>query len=583
MATDLSSIWLQTANPTSTNPSAVSRREQESRSQEIDWDDESGYQTSELDDDEEDDISLGQLTSLLVPILIPLVARAIGRYVTLRLLKVHVFGIKNTFFLSSLFKMHNLTTTSRRTFSTTRRVLGNYWDTLALDEKERSLLAQQKHQQNRSTKPNQPSLFQSPSSLAHLPSPPTNARLSARTFIHNSLYNPNYGYFSKNARIFSLQSEQGVEFPKLRDNLAFMNHVADLYEDFEKEGELDETMRQVWHTPTELFKPHYGNALANYIIKQHNKSETPAKPLKIYEIGAGNGTLARNILDFIQSRHPDLYARTEYTIIEISSKLAEGQTRRLQSGNEVVAKLGTGKRAHNVKIVNQSIFEYEGVVRDPCFVIAMEVIDNFSHDVVRYTTDTGTPVQGIVLVDEDGDYQEAFEPVSDPLIQRYLTLRDSWSKGKRPAVLAHPAWRSIRNMLPFSSNLTEREFLPTMNMLFLEKLHKNFPNHRLLLSDFDYLPDTVQGHTAPVVQTRYKGTMVPCSTYLVQPGWFDIFFPTNFEDMAKMYKSVSGRDAVVITQRDFLVENVVDVEGVRTGSGEVPMFDFYKNFKFIVS
>ncbi|KAJ3075947.1 hypothetical protein HDU99_001444 [Rhizoclosmatium hyalinum] len=362
-----------------------------------------------------------------------------------------------------------------------------------------------------------------------------------------------------------------------------MNHVADLYEDFEKEGELDETMRQVWHTPTELFKPHYGNALANYIIKQHNTSETPAKPLKIYEIGAGNGTLARNILDFIQSRHPDLYARTEYTIIEISSKLAEGQTRRLQSGNEVVAKLGTGKRAHNVKIVNQSIFEYEGVVRDPCFVIAMEVIDNFSHDVIRYTTDTGTPVQGIVLVDEDGDYQEAFEPVSDPLIQRYLTLRDSWSKGKRPVVLAHPAWRSIRNMLPFSSNLTEREFLPTMNMLFLEKLHKNFPNHRLLLSDFDYLPDTVQGHTAPVVQTRYKGTMVPCSTYLVQPGWFDIFFPTNFEDMAKMYKSVSGRDAVVVTQRDFLVENVVDVEGVRTGSGEVPMFDFYKNFKFIVS
>ncbi|KAI9330952.1 S-adenosyl-L-methionine-dependent methyltransferase [Obelidium mucronatum] len=490
---------------------------------------------------------------------------------------------------------------------------GNYWDTLAKDDKP----IQQTHTVH---------TVYSQASLAALQSPPTSARLSSRSFIHDALYNPNYGYFQKNALIFNVKEETGFAFNSIKDNLEFMNKIAHLYSDFEKRGELDETVRQVWHTPTELFKPHYGFALANYIVKEHDHSQ----PLKIFEIGAGNGTLARNILDFLADRFPEVYAQTEYTIIEISSKLAGAQEKRISGanrgkGDQVVVNLGNqGRRQHKAKIINQSIFDWGNVVEDPCFVVAMEVIkhpnhkkDNFSHDVVRYTQDpSGTPVQGIVLVDQDGDYQEAFEPLTDPIIKRYLDLRKSWRNGKRPPVLAHPGLRKLQQVLPFAPNLSEREFLPTMNMvkekqltmynraqigfffigqLFLEKLHNNFPNHRLIVSDFDSLPDTVRGHLGPVVQTRYKGTMVACSTYLVQPGWFDIFFPTNFEDMAKMYSEIGkqvrnssdggggGRIPRVLTQKDFLLENAVDLEKVRTQSGEIPMLEFYDNFKFLVS
>ena len=50
-----------------------------------------------------------------------------------------------------------------------------------------------------------------------------------------------------------------------------------------------------WLTPAEIFQPHWGRALANCILKQHD-AQTGSSPLDIVEIGAGQGTCALNIL-----------------------------------------------------------------------------------------------------------------------------------------------------------------------------------------------------------------------------------------------------------------------------------------------
>jgi SAM-dependent MidA family methyltransferase len=50
-----------------------------------------------------------------------------------------------------------------------------------------------------------------------------------------------------------------------------------------------------WLTPSELFTPVYGQAVARYILRQHAKRDATA-PLCIAEIGAGQGTLAADIL-----------------------------------------------------------------------------------------------------------------------------------------------------------------------------------------------------------------------------------------------------------------------------------------------
>jgi hypothetical protein len=140
--------------------------------------------------------------------------------------------------------------------------------------------------------------------------------------------------------------------------------------------------------------------------------------------------------------------------------------------------------------------------------------DNLSHDVVRYTTDTYEPLQCVVSVDAAGDYTELYEPVSDPLLARYLSLRSRLPSSRArshpsraiPALLAKfPLLRRLYATIPFAPNLTKPEFVPTRQLELLEILRDKFPNHRLLMSDFETLPDAIEGVNAPVVQTRYAG------------------------------------------------------------------------------
>lgn len=298
----------------------------------------------------------------------------------------------------------------------------------------------------------------------------------------------------------------------------------------------------------------------------------------IYELGAGNATLMRNVLDYIQKFEPSIYKRTRYKIVEISSKLAE---RQLQNQS-----IQNNKNIHDcVEIINKSIFDWDELVADRCYIFAFEVLDNFAHDLIRYDCISEKPYQAVVIIDDKGDFEEIYEPVTDPLIMRYLALR-SRTLYKTP-VLQNRFFRQLRNKLPFSPNMTSPEFIPTKELLFLEILKDYFPQHRLIISDFYKLPDTIRGIDAPVVQTRYEDTMVPCSTFMVSPGWFDIFFPTNFELLRDIYRLVchSGtaeENIRILSQRDFL-KRYADLERTKTKSGENPMLMYYENVKFLLS
>ncbi|KAG0231959.1 hypothetical protein BGX31_005316 [Mortierella sp. GBA43] len=407
---------------------------------------------------------------------------------------------------------------------------------------------------------------------------PHEVKMLVREFIDDSLYHPHYGYFSKQAVIFSPETD--FEFDKIKDNMEFLDRIADKYKEVEDDMDVrDEVARQVWHTPTELFKPWYGYAIAKYIVTEYKLNNYPHKDLIIYEMGAGNGTLMLNILDYIQQFEPSVYERTHYRIIEISKKLAQRQGER-QEVRDVT------RRHSCVEVIHKSIFEWDTLVPDDCFFVGMEVLDNFSHDLIRYDSVTEEPLQGMVAIDEEGEYTEIYTPVSDPLIQKYLAFRKQ--TGYKPPVLGRRFLRRLRNRLPFAPNMTGPEFIPTRLLVLLEILKSHFPHHRLVLSDFFTLPEAIPGTDAPVVQTRYQGTMVPCSTYMVMPGMFDIFFPTNFELLRDMYQQVCRpalgmeKSVKVQTQKQFL-ERYGDLEKTRTYSGENPMLMYYENNKMFLS
>jgi hypothetical protein len=160
---------------------------------------------------------------------------------------------------------------------------------------------------------------------------------------------------------------------------------------------------------------------------------------------------------------------------------------------------------------------------------------------IRYDLKTLEPYQAMVAVDENGDFSTHYTRVTDPLISEFLAIRRRLSHSLPiPSLLQRsPMLRNMYTSLPFAPNLSTPEWIPTRLLSLLLVLRQYFPRHRLLLSDFSTLPDAIKpGINAPVVQTRYQNTTVPCSTFLVRQGYFDIFFPTDFAQLRDMYEHI---------------------------------------------
>ncbi len=97
--------------------------------------------------------------------------------------------------------------------------------------------------------------------LEKLSSPPTEVKMLVRDFIEDSLYNPHYGYFPKQATIFTARDP--IKFHTMHDSVHFQEEVASRYELFERDE--DGPGRQIWHTPTELFKVSFLHRVLIYI------------------------------------------------------------------------------------------------------------------------------------------------------------------------------------------------------------------------------------------------------------------------------------------------------------------------------
>lgn len=387
---------------------------------------------------------------------------------------------------------------------------------------------------------------------------PKRTKMLMRDFVEDSLYNPHYGYFSSQAVIFNPGSDP-FDFPSMNSESDFYSQLGRRYTAFEDalDAEKHDETRQLWHTPTELFRPHYAEAIARYMVSNYKLTAYPYHDLIIYELGAGNGTFMLNVLDHIRRTDPDVYARTQYKIIEISASLASLQKTALSHSPYAAEHIS------KVQIINKSIFAWDSYIPSPCFVLALEVIDNFAHDVIRWDPKTETPLQAHVLIDAQGEFYQFYDKALDPIAARYLRVRDaacgassapshshrfsfkhntnltsassstsnnsnSNSDDLEALPLTHPLrwsrWkRHLLRHLPFAPNLSDAEWIPTRAMQFFDVLQRYFPAHRLVLADFDRLEQAVDrpgGVNAPVVQTRFRRRMVPVGSALVRLNSF---------------------------------------------------------------
>ncbi|KAH6657878.1 S-adenosyl-L-methionine-dependent methyltransferase [Truncatella angustata] len=408
---------------------------------------------------------------------------------------------------------------------------------------------------------------------------PRKVKMLMRDFIEDSLYNPHYGYFSKQVVIYT--PGEPYNFNSLHDEPAFAQENSRRWTEFEDDLdsklEIPNDTRQLWHTPTELFRPYYGEAIARYLMANYIMKTYPYHDLIVYEMGAGRGTLMLNILDYIREQEPSVYDRIQYKIIEISPSLAALQN------SQLMRNAASKGHADKVEIINKSIFDWNDRVPEQCFFIAMEVFDNFAHDSIRYDLKTEEPLQGMVLITENNDFYEFYEPVLDPVAARYLRVRHVASNGRYQVPYSNSkAMRWLKQQIPFSPNLSDAEYIPTRLMQFFDILEKYFPAHRLVTSDFHTLSDAVKGLNSPVVQTRYQRRMIPVSTPLVHQGYFDILFPTNFNTMEAMYGAITGKLSKVMTHEEFM-RRWAFVEDTTVQSGENPLLSWYKNASVMIT
>ncbi|KAF2799119.1 DUF185-domain-containing protein [Melanomma pulvis-pyrius CBS 109.77] len=405
---------------------------------------------------------------------------------------------------------------------------------------------------------------------------PKRVKMLLREFIEDSLYNPNYGYFSKQVVIFS--PGEPFHFNDMRSEHEFHQQLRHRYIDFEDALDYHEPndLRQLWHTPTELFSPYYGEAIARYLVADYKINFYPYHDLNIYEMGAGNGTMMLNILDYIRRVHPEVYERTQFNIIEISSALANLQQQGL--GQSAY----TRGHSDKVKIVNRSVFDWNIYVSSPCYFLALEVFDNFAHDAIKYDMETGLPFQSHVVIDPRGEFYEYYSRDLDPLAQEFLQRRHVHCESYPHPLQASRLMQSLRSLIPFRGSLSEPEYIPTRLMQFFHMLYQYFPKHKLISSDFSRLSDAVEGLNAPVVQTRFKRQMIPVTTPLVHQGYFDILFPTDFEVIMPIYQEITGRLARTYSHEDFMLGRA-NLEETQTKNGENPLLSWYKNASVMIT
>ena len=369
-----------------------------------------------------------------------------------------------------------------------------------------------------------------------------------REWIHAMLYDPHEGYFAKAEHPVAPMTEP-IPFKTLSSRSEYLKYVAAQYK----------TLGNKWLTPSEIFSPWMGRAIANHIASLGVR--------RVIEIGGGSGTLAVDIINFL--KQPHVYDRDfSYTSIEISKTLSETQQRRLNAAGH-----GDVYFSRVADATKESTWEKDADFETPVLVLGMEVLDNLPHDkVVR--------VDGIwhqTRINTDRS-EEVLEPVTDDeLICRTLDAYESMQENQSATRDTIFRWLLDRTGTP------DPVWLPTGAMSLLAAL-RHIPNHDILLGDFDYLPNVVvAGENAPIVSNTVDGRARDRGELLSAAfGSVDIFFPTNFRLLSAMYKSVHLTGTSKVEKAGHWLERALPdgLDSITCLDGACPLVEDYKNTSF---
>lgn len=388
-------------------------------------------------------------------------------------------------------------------------------------------------------------------------------RMLVRDYIQSSLYHPTLGYFSTCPLLSRLPA---LRLPSIANQYSYQHAVATNYS----------SAPHGWLTPVELFSPYLSHAYANRIISSapHNS------PVHVIEIGAGRGTLAKDILNYFARHDPCFMSRLKYTTLDVSPALSAIQ--------ETVLRPWIASNAASVVCANATDWLSKFVPHPESHVhlVATEVLDNMPHDLVQVSTDG--LAQAYIVVDGPASL------VWHPSVDRDTDLAIDSFDLTRTTSFQSP----IAALLDTLMNGGSRHiWVPTFAFHLLRALVSNIPFASLTISDFTYFPDCLPGLLAPVIQRVNKGTATVYDRLESAPfGSVDIMFPTNFESLSHAHTVLSEIEASqhmsqwpsfrrdVLTQHKFFKKFARQEDVVNTTclDGYNPVLQDFKNTAYLL-
>lgn len=288
-------------------------------------------------------------------------------------------------------------------------------------------------------------------------------------------------------------------------------------------------------TPAELFSPHFSHAVANRI----RAASPPHSQLHVIELGAGRGTLAGDILSFLETHDDALLSRLTYTLVDVSHTLSNLQRATLapwiQAGVVNVVCADARQWFENFTLPDSAHHVH---------VLATELLDNLPHDLIAINS--ANQIQQAEVV--------GFSPLSVSNKQPcQLEWRDQIDSETAAAMCsfnldtqttAADRSESIMQIMlsAFHTAInsgTKEIWVPTASHSLLQAIVTAAPNASLTLADFTSFPGSLAGTLAPIIQRVSRGTAVVFDSVHGAPfGAVDIMFPTDFQRLCRAHAAL---------------------------------------------